>query len=105
MAPTCVTCSGMQGPLAGTDGPFSDTPVLDALQAAHRLGICHRDVKPDNVIVLSDGRTKLMDFRVARVAGDTVLTQTGVALLERPPICLQSRCWAGTSMAALIFSR
>ncbi|NLB94505.1 MAG: serine/threonine protein kinase [Armatimonadetes bacterium] len=70
----------MQGPLAEPTALSVIRQVLDALQAAHRLGICHRDVKPDNVIVLSDGRTKLMDFGVARVAGDTVLTQTGVAL-------------------------
>ncbi|TFD60223.1 Stk1 family PASTA domain-containing Ser/Thr kinase [Cryobacterium suzukii] len=53
--------------------------VLSGLAAAHKAGIVHRDVKPENVLLADDGRIKISDFGLARAANNN--TATGQALL------------------------
>jgi serine/threonine-protein kinase len=54
--------------------------VAEGLGYAHERGIVHRDIKPGNIMVMADGRVKIMDFGIARHNEPTVKTQTGVLL-------------------------
>ena len=72
-----------QGPLSFEETRHILRDVADALAYAHERGVVHRDIKPDNIILSSDGaRPMVTDFGIARAIseGDSRLTATGMAI-------------------------
>ncbi len=55
-------------------------PIVDALNAAHRTGVIHRDVKPPNILFRADGTPVLADFGICHVDGDRLVTLTDEAM-------------------------
>ena len=71
-----------EGPLKLPEALSAAIQMAEGLEAAHAKGITHRDIKPDNVMLMagSRGLVKLMDFGLAQLAGSSKFTREGTTL-------------------------
>ncbi len=69
-----------QGPLPPAEVSAIGAEVCTALAYAHRVGVVHRDLKPDNILISESGQVKVTDFAVAGAALGGDLTATGALL-------------------------
>ena len=68
------------GPLSVAEAVRIAVAVCEVLDYAHRHGIIHRDVKPQNILLRRDGTVKVTDFGIARALSSVTITQTGTVL-------------------------
>ncbi|MFZ3474421.1 serine/threonine-protein kinase [Streptomyces sp. 4.24] len=87
------------GPMPVADVLRIGLDVLSALRAAHAEGVLHRDVKPANVLLRTDGSAVLTDFGIAALHGATGLTSTGV-LIGSPEYIAPERARGEEGLAA-----
>ncbi|NEM91743.1 Stk1 family PASTA domain-containing Ser/Thr kinase [Galbitalea soli] len=62
------------GPLDPAEATRIIAQVLTALEYSHRAGVIHRDIKPGNIMIASNGQVKVMDFGIARAISDSSAT-------------------------------
>lgn len=77
---TLKECIETEGSLRWKDAVHFSVQILKGLQHAHDKGIVHRDVKPQNIMVLDDGTIKVTDFGIARFARSDQRTITDKAI-------------------------
>ena len=90
------------------EASFVGAEVADALAAAHAAGVVHRDLKPTNIMLGRDGRTRVLDFGLAKiVGGDSMgmsgemvgfggMTDSTLTVMGGTPMYMPPEQWKGT---------
>jgi hypothetical protein len=76
-APTLAEWVAGHGPLTPAQAGVVGLELLDALAAAHRIHLFHRDVRPSNVLLTASGAARLVDFGVSSIVDDPKVTASG----------------------------
>jgi eukaryotic-like serine/threonine-protein kinase len=63
-----------EGPLPEHEAVRITSQILTALEYSHRAGVVHRDIKPGNIMIASNGQVKVMDFGIARAVAESSAT-------------------------------
>lgn len=69
-----------RGPLGLEETLRITTQVAEGLAEAHSKGIVHRDIKPGNIFITNNGQVKILDFGLAKLAGETSITESGATM-------------------------
>jgi len=104
-----TTFLGRHGRLDASVATEIVTQLLKALNAAHAVGVVHRDLKPDNIFLTRDPsapgglRVKVLDFGIAKLVGDQLTKRTktkGGAILGTPAYMAPEQCKGGVDVDA-----
>ncbi|UCB51735.1 MAG: protein kinase, partial [Candidatus Zixiibacteriota bacterium] len=71
---------GRMGPISPGKTVYFAGQVCEGLAEAHRLGVVHRDLKPQNIMIDREGNAHIMDFGIARSVRTKGITETGVLI-------------------------
>lgn len=89
-----------EGPLAATSLVSIAFRLADTVALAHARGIIHRDLKPSNIMLVGTDQVKLLDFGVARAAGELKLAKTRESAIVGTPGYLSPEAAAGGAVDA-----
>jgi len=78
--------------------------ICNALQYAHSQSVLHRDIKPENILITQEGIAKLMDFGLAKMLGESSITQEGIIVGTVAYVALEIALGKGADAKSDLYS-